>query len=40
MKDMWNTQIDTLGAEGMAVEAIKGPEFSSRLERAALDVGV
>jgi len=40
MKDMWNVQIDTLGPEGMAVEAIKGPEFSSRLERAALDVGV
>ncbi len=39
MKDMWNTQIDTLGPEGMAVEAIKGPELSSRLERAALDVG-
>ena len=40
MKDMWNVQIDTLGPEGMAIEAIKGPEFSSRLERAALDAGV
>jgi len=40
MKDMWTIQIDTLGAEGMAVEAIKGPELSSKLERAALDVGL
>jgi len=40
MKDLWVAQIDTLGAEGMVIEAIKGPEFSSRLERAALDNGV
>ena len=40
MKDMWTIQIDTLGAEGMAIEAIKGPEMSSKLERAALDVGM
>ena len=40
MKDMWTIQIDTLGAEGMAIEAIKGPELSSKIERAALDVGL
>jgi len=40
MKELWQVQIDTLGPEGMAIEAIKGPEFSSRIERAALDVGV
>ncbi len=40
MKDMWSVQMDTLGAEGMAVEAIKGPELSSKLERAGLDVGL
>jgi hypothetical protein len=40
MKELWQVQIDTIGPEGMAIEAIKGPEFSSRIERAALDVGV
>jgi hypothetical protein len=39
-KDIWTMQLDTLGGENMVVEAIKGPEFSSRLERAFIDAGL
>ena len=39
-KDIWAAQIDTLGAEGMAVEVVKGPEFGAKLERASLDAGL
>jgi len=40
LKDMWTIQIDTLGAEGMVIEALKGPELSSKIERLSLDTGL
>ena len=40
LKDMWTIQIDTLGAEGMVIEALKGPELSSKIERHSLDTGL
>jgi len=39
-RDIWGQQVENGGLENMVVEAVKGSELSSRMERAFIDAGI